>query len=84
MKKTLHYCDICGKEKNSAEIKGFNDVDICLLCQRLIITKIIASKTLNLRPWCKVCHGKGQIEESEAEPHGRVIRSYHECKECKI
>lgn len=84
MKKTIHYCDICGKEKNHAELKYFKEIDICTNCQRTIIAKVIEEKFLNLRPWCKSCHGAGQIEESDCEPHGRVSRTYHECKECKI
>jgi hypothetical protein len=84
MKKTINYCDICGKETKSEQLSYFSSVDVCVNCQRTIISKVIENKLLDLRPWCKQCNGTGKVEESDCEPYGRVVRTYHECKECKI
>lgn len=85
MKKTTHYCDICSKQREKTQLDRLSELDICSICQILIINKVIEKKLLNLKPWCKTCKSTGKIRECcGGDYYGRNDYSELPCKECKI
>lgn len=89
MRKIICYCDICKKETPDNALSTYFDpkvgYEICKVCCRNIITKVINGKLINLTPWCKICNGVGTIEESVSyEADGRNKYETIKCKECEI
>ena len=81
--KTIHYCDTCGKGSDVLFAKRYFGKDVCIPCQKLIVSHVVKGKMPTLRFRCTACKGTGEIVE--AEDHGdHLTRITVKCKRCDL
>lgn len=87
-KRTIFWCDFCSEQVLSEKLKKLDDSwDICEGCAHKILTRTAqchGRAVMNLRPFCKECHGIGKVTERVDDGYDHVIKAQVECAACKL
>lgn len=59
--KHIHTCDTCGKGSDSLYTKRYFGRDVCIPCQKLIVSHVVKGVMPVLRFRCLACKGTGEV-----------------------